>query len=678
MVHKNSDSSKRVTTDGIKYTFPKGVVKQNQANRTTLYADGKYKGKMKVDITYTLDFNYDPSITKPFAQLTIAGNESAVMNRLYDYSMIFLNAASASNGKIDLRNVVYNSGNKYHTTSFEVDTESETVECALDGGTSSAGDTFAKKSGKDLKYLSNIKINSMQCIENGSFVKIKDLRLVMLEPSFTEEESAILSQLPENLVTADGEDVRNVQSNITLPEIDGVVWSSSDSSVIEINGSTAIVKGYTYNPCDVVISAGFTVNGIAYTKEYTLTVTKEDTTIYTVNFYCGNTLCESTEVVRGRTVSAPELPQREYYTLNGWCKAGTDEIFDFSDGILENTDFYANYTANMTQIAGKDLTAIENISELNGLTVNSNSDYITVSADGGLRVNQINCLPYKNLSTQNTTQESLFGITFDSEIQRDDDARTVVKEKNFSGKYQLDLTLDYDVKDFDYSSVSGYTGTKNLGYYYLSIGKAETENSLNAATVPMYVRLTPSKFTVSNTASAANSTLVPSVPKLPGLAKGESNTLHIIVDTDAHTSTIWADDTVLESFSGTFMNNSDYINAFSFKGMQRMLESSYLRLSGFKLFEIEKNTSGNGYDVCQQALNVLPVTLSEDPYSVTENITLPQIENVVWSTSDENTISADGVVTRNSVDTDVTVTATVSCGNYKYVKEYLLSVPCSE
>jgi len=235
----------------LKYNFPSITVAEDTANKTRITTN-QYKGKVKVALTYDIDI-IDEEGSNPFFYFSIDGNENLVQNRTYETYAVIYNGGDSSANKVGS----IGSSNS-RTETFTIDTSDKSVN-ATDGTKS-----YDFTANKDVKYLSSIGIKSHQRCDVGTYATIKKIE-IEVNPSFTADEKAMFDSLKPTLA----DDINNVSADISLPVIDGVIWSSSDENVISSTGKVTQKVGQTQN---VTLTATFAVNGVTYNKEYDMTV----------------------------------------------------------------------------------------------------------------------------------------------------------------------------------------------------------------------------------------------------------------------------------------------------------------------------------------------------------------------------------------------------------------------
>lgn len=243
-------------------------------------------------------------------------------------------------------------------------------------------------------------------------------------------------------------------------------------------------------------------------------------------------------------------------------------------------------------------------------------------------------------------------------LQEDTVNRTQYKLHRFNGKFKMKILFEYNCEPV--GTVDGVSVT--APFYIMSINQASNVDDPASASVSVLsFRLRPAYAQVYiGTTSAGN------------VYFDASRTVHEIdmeVDTTTQEAKVIVDGNTGKIITGK-MTLANYLNALTIQGMERMKVGSYLRIKSIEMEQVEASTE---LTEAAEAINSLPQSLTDDPYSVTENITLPIVENVKWTTSDADVIEEDGTIHRWYDDRDVVLTATY-LGQIPLIKTYTLTV----
>ncbi len=334
----------------VTYKLPAGVVAADDANRTKIITeDGKYTGNLQIDIKGNFDmgpskYTYEgKTINESFNSIYLRGNLTGAMWRIRPSNAMLLNNSDESkgnsikyNGSASLGGVPKNG----ITLTAIIDTVNETAEGTVEpgNGATTSGPTWAGKSNTDLKYISKVDVEHMQRLPVGSYTQIENIKITTLDPKFGVETTAMIGNLPHKLNVNNINAVKELQ--FILPEISGVVWSSTDNSVISIDGTTAYVTRTKGMDKEVSIKATFTTDGIKYSKEYSMTVAKADNI---VKYYVDKEIYYSTEIADGGNAMYIDAPAKDNMDFIGWYEKDGETAFDFNSTVNDHIDLYAKY-----------------------------------------------------------------------------------------------------------------------------------------------------------------------------------------------------------------------------------------------------------------------------------------------------------------------------------------------
>lgn len=300
------------------------------------------------------------------------------------------------------------------------------------------------------------------------------------------------------------------------------------------------------------------------------------------------------------------------------------------------------------------------------------TDYTTVSFDGGLKMLLSDWEPLSNTGAANGGNVYGLGTNFRALVDSDDEARTKTYMNSLVGEYEVEFVFDLEtirVTEYDGVSLSESFMQYNLG------ALAEDGTYTPAPFTSRLKNYTDGGQGISIHAYDANKV---SKSASLGFAKDKtehSYTVHFNTYTDS--ATAWTESSVNSPKGGdlVWLANPGYINAIRLYPMLRMGVGSYFKLKNVKITEYSTDTESEGYKQTMGLIEQLPDSLVTDPNAVTESFTMPEIEGIKWTTSDSTIVDIDGTVNRWYDDLDVILTATaVSADGYKYSKEYALTV----
>jgi len=309
-----------------------------------------------------------------------------------------------------------------------------------------------------------------------------------------------------------------------------------------------------------------------------------------------------------------------------------------------------------------DYTQYNDISEVTDIsaTLGSYAD-VTVTKGKGLEIMQKGSLPVVNGSS-NTNKSPTIHLGFQGVVSEDKENNTQLRVSKFGGKLKIDV--DIAVKNDSYTApVDGVTvSTPYYEMYYGYSPSLGAETSVTFAQV--YFRVRSANATIMNTTKAADNSMSP-------------NTLYYEKYTDHKISTTvdtYSRDAVVNidgSESKGKGQISSYFNGLTLVGMDRMQVGSYLNIKKVEISLLEAN---DDYNQVVAKLNSLPASLVADPDAVTENITLPEVADVKWTTSDSEICDEFGNINRWYNDRTVTLTATYGVGHTVMHKDYILNI----
>ncbi len=368
-ITENGEKATASFGSNMTFAFPAGPVAMDIENRTqVINEDGKYTGTVKVDVDSEYDMGpaeaykanvngVEISVNPSYGRMEILGGaQTAVRWRIrasHAQAMSHTNEADTDIKDEKGNKSLGGSPKDGVLLSTTVDTVGETISATIPNAAEpnvATGSTFASYSSKkDLLYVDQIFLHQMIRIPVGSYSKVKGITLTTLDPKFGKEATVKLNLLPAKL---DVNDINSVTTaEFTLPDIAGVVWTSSDDALISIEGNKATVNRVKGEAKEVSVKATFKADGINYSKEYSMTLAAGENIIkyYDIN---GN-LYNSIEVKDGEKASEINAPEVEHYNFLGWFEEGAEAAFDFNKAINNHVTLYAKYEAKTYNVIFK-------------------------------------------------------------------------------------------------------------------------------------------------------------------------------------------------------------------------------------------------------------------------------------------------------------------------------------
>lgn len=467
--------------------------------------------------------------------------------------------------------------------------------------------------------------------------------------------------------------------------IDAAEYTVTFKNGDEIFATTKAWEGYTFefpeNPTKEKYTFAYWERNGAEFKETDVMLGKDITlnAVFTPNpvevkFYDGDKLHYTGtgyyDTAYGELPAAPTLDGKafKYWTLENGERFTSDTV------ITGSVNVYAAWDVP-TVIVNEDITKYTSLTD--GLIQFKAPDtgYTTASFDNGLKLTLTKWEPLNNKGAANADNVMGLSTHFRALIDSNEEARTKTYMNNLVGEYEVELTFDVQT-----IRVKEYEGVAlNEGYIHYNMGAYAEDGTLSAAPFTGRLRnyeeggqgLTVHGYDANKNAKQASLTF----------KKDQLEHKYIVhFNTYTHKATAMAEGNG-SPLAGDIVWNSTpkFINGIAVSPMLRMGVGSYYKLKNVKITEYNTDTASEGYKATKGAIDSLPEKLAENPFAVTENITLPQVEGVVWTTSDASVIDLDGNVNRWYDDLDVVLTATAtSIEGYKYSKEYALTVKAFE
>ena len=509
------------------------------------------------------------------------------------------------------KNLDFDESVEDHSLKFAIDTAERQVIAELDGD-----EKFVVPFVSTVDYFNVLSIKGMERLKNGSYFTLKRIKLTQTETPEAAATLAVVNQLPDGIVA----NPANVTENFTMPDaIDGVTWTSSDSSVVSVDG--VVTRCAEDKEVTLTATVNLNNNGGVYAKEYTLTVSKDE-------------------------------------SLSGGDEGGDDPVVP---PVEDDSDLITVY---------EDFTQYSDISQIPYL-VYSNDTHASVKAvkGEGIVIEQHTSTPLVS-GAQNGAQAPHVAHAVSGTFKKDAANRTNYRIDRFAGKYRI--TMEFKVKSDAYPD-NMYEGVSVAQpYFYFRIGSvAKPENLTTTITENgLYFRMFTKKATVINSASASSNTMSPSAVYFNA---GQPHTMVMDVDTQTRATSVDID--AKGAPAKGEITKKGYLNAIAISGFQRMLVGSHFIVKSLKFEQLEADAITTE---ALDALAALPDTLVADPYAVTENIVLPEAENITWSTSDLSIIDSNGAINRWYDDRDVVITAMFTKESTVIYRDYTVTVKAFE
>ena len=312
-----------------------GMLEEDAQNGTQLWAD-RFTGRYAIDMTFEPNFTSQRASShfRMYFGYGTAGNTGitrGIEMRLFDNGRIVYRQNSAD---VVVGTMVQGEEMQLRVM---VDTVNQTAGICINGAEVYPIDGLKYSTSTSLRVFDSLQIMTMQAFSEGSYIKIKKLELVELEPdtedaSYTQGRVEIPASLPSALVA----DPANVTENITLPGGTAATWTT-DGDIIAADGTVT----RWFDDVDTSVSAAYTVGSTNFEKRYHMTVKQRDDldpAVLKEDFLDSADGWVDTDLAGGGS------GQR---TLSG----GRLEVVKLTDGIadLETRDIKAFYTMHLLE-----------------------------------------------------------------------------------------------------------------------------------------------------------------------------------------------------------------------------------------------------------------------------------------------------------------------------------------
>ena len=611
------------STVSVSKVFDNKIV---DTQNNTVASVKEFQGKYKLLIEFSMKNVAVEGQSDPIYPMSIGGyNASGNFINFLEFQINPTSIRLVDTGKS--RVYFPDDGDDDHSIDLVIDTILRTYSISIDGGNT------LERSLKDvdLDFLNGFGISNMERMADSSYFTFKKVVLEEVESDYnasSEATKAVLASLPDKLA----ENINAVTENVTLDTINGVTWTSSDEAVISSTG--VVTRGEEDKTVTITATVYLENNGGVYTKEYTMTVPKLE------GSGGGNTGSDG--------------------------ESGDDEEdVPVTGKLISIEEDFAKYTSIDVIPNTSVSTASNPVTTKVGVGINGIETYHTASEPFGT-----------STGGENKVKVPAIYHGIEGKFDVDEQNRTALRINRFSGNFKMsvlyntNVAASYVVQDASFNNVTLTTD------YWFQIGKVVDFSSpgLGDSNRLIFAKLNKDKATIMTDDSSSNNTLT--VRNYDYNPDVEFHEMEYVFDTDKSTITVTVDG--LKTGTGKFSVPLDYINSISLNGWHRAQKGTYFNLKNIKVEYLQENTALNE---AIAELNKLDAKLVDDPYAVTENVTLPQAENITWSTSDEEVASIDGttaIVNRWYEDREVVLTATYEKDNVLLMKDYTLTVKADE
>jgi len=317
-------------------------------------------------------------------------------------------------------------------------------------------------------------------------------------------------------------------------------------------------------------------------------------------------------------------------------------------------------------VVEEDFTKYSSLADIPNLKFKEN-DHTTLTLDPqkGLVMTQVASTPLADGKT-NTAKSVEIGHIIEGKFNEVVAERSFYSIDRYSGKYKI--TVDFEAIATKYTEpVEGVTLSNP--YYLWNFGGVETvDDTLGLASREKLQLRVNSTATVAYSAGSTKFNPNHTVK----YTEGAPHQLVINVDTATKAVTANVDNYKIPAEGN--LAKDGYLNSFYVASMERMIVGSSFSVKKIKIEQMAAD------DATTEAFDILDsiTSIAQNPFEVTDDITLGSYKNVTWSTSDESIIDADGNVTRSAEDKDVTITATYKDGDVVISKNFVLTVKAGE
>ena len=609
------------STVTVSKVFDNKIVDTENATVTSVK---EFKGKYRLYIDFSMKQEAVEGQSDPIYPMLIGG---------YDASGNFINSLEFQINPTSIRLVgtgrqrVYfpEGGDENHSIDLVVDTISKTYSISIDGGNSVEGEL----KDVDLDFLNGFIISNMERMADSSYFTFNKVVLEEVESDYnaaSEATKTVLANLPAKLA----ENVNEVTENLTINSVNGVTWASSDENVI--NSTTgAVTRGTEDKTVIVTATVDLNNNSGVYEKTYTMTVPK----------------LEGSD--EGNTGSGGE---------SGGDTPVTGNLISVEEDFTKYTSVDVIPYTTVDTTTASPVTAKVGVGT-NGLEIiHTDSQPIGDSAEGENKVH---------------TPVIVHGL--EGKFDVDEQNRTALRINRFTGNFKMSFLFNTNVlASYEIETTSG-TMKKYSTNYFFEIGQLTDHETFawNANAMAIFAQINKDKAEIMTSGTSATNALASK--NFNYNTEVQFHEMEYVFDTDENTVEVTVDD--LKTSKADYNTKGvdlTYIDCIRLQGWHRAQKGTYFNLKNIKIEYLKENPALN---VAVEELNKLDASLVDDPRAVTENITLPEADNITWSSSDDDIISIDGLtatVKRWYIDRDVVLTATYEKDGTILMKDYTLTV----
>jgi|GEM_PF-3097392 len=331
------------------------------------------------------------------------------------------------------------------------------------------------------------------------------------------------------------------------------------------------------------------------------------------------------------------------------------------------------YTENLVIVDEK----FTSYNELKGWKFSHDDHSTSYVEDNALVIKQIKSTPNTDTGAGNSAFSFYISKDFEGILGKDEEHNTEITATEFSGKYAIEFDLDYFVD----------TERANKTLYFIQLGyrKDKSADPKTMTETQMELRLGYNTLTVYHLTEDGTKKTFLSTP----YTMREPLKIKVVFDTRTRTFDFYKNDQLIKSdlpyIYGTGLDN--VFSAIRIDGLQASSVDSYLRIRNIKITRLEADMTDERYTSALRILELLPDTLVDNPFYVTENIRIPEINGdlpLTWSSGNTHAISNEGVINRWVDDINTYIQASFTARSetrsavFNYVKKYYLRIPAVE